>query len=86
MQVRQLKLENATDLDIWEFAKANGYTIVTFDADFYDFSQFYSQPPKIIWFRFGNTSTDNLAAILLNNLKIINQFINDDGLACLQII
>ena len=86
MQVRQLKLENATDLDIWEFAKANGYTIVTFDADFYDFSQFYGQPPKIIWFWFGNISTDNLAAILLNNLKIINQFINDDGLACLQII
>jgi predicted nuclease of predicted toxin-antitoxin system len=35
-QVRELNLENATDKEIWEYAKENGFTIVTFDADFYD--------------------------------------------------
>lgn len=84
-QVRDLKLENATDLEIWQFAKGNGYTIVTFDADFYNFSQFYGAPPKIIWLRFGNTSTDNLAAILLASLDTITQFINASDLACLQL-
>jgi len=33
-QVRLLGLENAKDLEIWEYAKFNGYTIVTFDTDF----------------------------------------------------
>ena len=35
-QVRLLGLENARDLEIWEYAKQNNYTIVTFDADFYE--------------------------------------------------
>ena len=37
-QVRMQRLEDASDKEIWEFAKENEYTILTFDADFYDFS------------------------------------------------
>jgi predicted nuclease of predicted toxin-antitoxin system len=32
-QVRQLEIENYSELEIWKFAKDNGFTIVTFDAD-----------------------------------------------------
>ena len=35
-QVRTLGLENAKDIEIWNYARENGYTIVTFDTDFYD--------------------------------------------------
>ena len=35
-QIRELGLENSTDREIWEYAKREGYTIVTFDSDFYD--------------------------------------------------
>ncbi len=35
-QVREVGLENATDKEIWEYAKVNDYVIVTFDSDFYD--------------------------------------------------
>ena len=35
-QVRLLGLENSNDIDIWEFAKAHDFNIVTFDTDFYD--------------------------------------------------
>ena len=31
-QVRLLGLENSTDIEIWDFAKANDYTIITFDT------------------------------------------------------
>jgi len=37
-QARSLGLEDSSDAEIWNFAKDNGYTIVTFDSDFYDFS------------------------------------------------
>lgn len=84
-QVRQIGLENATDLEIWHHAKTHGYTVVTFDADFYDFSQFYGCPPKIIWLKFGNTTTTKLADIIINNLITIDDFINNDVLACLKL-
>ena len=48
-QVRELGLENSTDLEIWNFAQKEGYTIVTFDSDFYDLSLIKGFPPKILW-------------------------------------
>lgn len=47
-QVRELNLENKSDIEIWNFAKQNNYSIVTFDADFYDLVTLYGHPPKII--------------------------------------
>ncbi len=35
-QVRELGLEDISDIGIWNFAKTNGFVIVTFDADFAD--------------------------------------------------
>lgn len=35
-QVKELGLENTTDLQIWEYARLNYFTIVTFDADFFE--------------------------------------------------
>jgi predicted nuclease of predicted toxin-antitoxin system len=40
-----------SDKEIWEFAKMHNLVIVTFDADFYDFSVIWGHPPKIIWIR-----------------------------------
>ena len=56
-QVRLLGLENSTDFEIWDFAKTNEFTIITFDTDFYDISLIKGTPPKIVWLRIGNTST-----------------------------
>jgi len=87
-QVRLLGLENSTDFEIWDFAKANSYTIITFDTDFYDISLIKGTPPKIIWLRFGNTSTTQLASCIRSNLELIKEFIQNadyKDLACLEI-
>jgi predicted nuclease of predicted toxin-antitoxin system len=87
-QVRLLGLENTRDAEIWEYAKSNNFTIVTFDTDFYDLSLIKGTPPKIIWLRIGNTSTISLIECLRLNLGLIREFIqNDDykNLACLEI-
>ncbi|MGM0566708.1 MAG: DUF5615 family PIN-like protein [Bacteroidota bacterium] len=87
-QVRQLGLENATDLEIWSYAKKYDFTIVTFDSDFCDISNLKGFPPKIIWLRFGNTTTDKLAEILSIKAESIKAFINspeNKELACLEV-
>lgn len=87
-QVRELRIENFSDLEIWKFAKENDYTIVTFDADFYDLANLKGHPPKIIWLRFGNTKTDFLAEVLNSRNLIIKDFILSKEyaeIACLEI-
>jgi predicted nuclease of predicted toxin-antitoxin system len=87
-QVRELGIENYSDLEIWKFAKVKEYTIETFDGDFYDLSNFRGFPPKIIWLRFGNTKTDFIANIINSKHSIINDFINAfeySEIACLEI-
>lgn len=87
-QVRQLGLEDFSDRKIWEFAKLNDYTIVSFDADFYDLASLYGCPPKIIWLRFGNSTTIYIAHVLNSKISEIADFIeNSDykAVACLQL-
>ena len=84
-QVRELRLEEKADLEIWRFAKLKGYTIVTFDADFYDFSNLYGHPPKIIWLRTGNTTTLYIANLLIQKEDTINTFLSDEEISCLEV-
>lgn len=87
-QVRLEGLENKSDWNMWEFAKINEFTIVTFDTDFYDLSLIRGIPPKIIWLRFGNTSTSHLIDKLILCSELIKEFIcNNDyiELGCLEI-
>lgn len=87
-QVRQLGLENFSDKRIWEYAKQNSYTIVSFDADFYDLVNLYGCPPKILWLHFGNSTTLNIAHVLNTKIDKITDFIENpdyESVACLQL-
>ena len=74
-----------TDLMIWQFAKTNNYTIVTFDEDFSELQNLYSFPPKIIWMRTGNVSTSEIAAILSKLETEIFKFLDDKELGVYEI-
>jgi predicted nuclease of predicted toxin-antitoxin system len=87
-QVRLLGLENASDMQIWEYAKDNKYCIVTFDADFFNISSLEGHPPKIIWLRTGNATTAELEKILTSHHEIISDFIKNpiyNDITCLEI-
>jgi predicted nuclease of predicted toxin-antitoxin system len=75
-QVRVKELENSTDKEIWEFARVNDFTIVTFDIDFYDFSVIWGAPPKIIWIRSLDQTTDAIANLILKHKETILELIN----------
>jgi predicted nuclease of predicted toxin-antitoxin system len=87
-QLRELQLENFTDLQIWEYARDNDYAIVTFDADFFDLSNLFGHPPKIIWLRTGNRKTNALAELICSKSEIIKEFITNkyyEDIACIEI-
>lgn len=84
-QVRELDLENIEDSTIWDFAKANGYSIVTFDSDYFDLCNVRGFPPKIIWLRMGNTQTEELANVLIKNHQLIQNFIASSDYGCLEL-
>ncbi|MDR2462261.1 MAG: DUF5615 family PIN-like protein, partial [Verrucomicrobiales bacterium] len=67
------------------YAKAHGFTIVTFDADFYDLSLLNGHPPKIVWLRTGNLTTAEFATCLAANGEKIAAFVDEPEQACLEI-
>lgn len=86
--ISNVQLLNATDIEIWEYAKSENYTIVTFDADFSDFGLLYGCPPKIIWIRKGNLTTHKIIELLEEKHLLIRDFITNpekDKLACLEL-
>lgn len=85
ISVRELGYDNPHDFDIWNFAKSNNFSIVTFDSDFIDISNLRGFPPKIIWLRIGNTSTANLAERIRTEKSNIVDFLNSSENAFLEI-
>ncbi len=57
-----------TDAAIFEYAKVNEFTIVTFDEDFNDLQSLRGFPPKVIWLRMGNSSTLSVLHKLSENI------------------
>lgn len=77
-------LINASDYEIWEYAKLHQFIIVTQDSDFNDIFLLKGFPPKIIWFRTGNLRTDELDLILRNQQTEIQDFCNNNDFGCLE--
>jgi predicted nuclease of predicted toxin-antitoxin system len=61
----------APDTQIWDYAKENGYIIVTQDSDFLHFLNAKGYPPKIVLLRTGNISTKEAEEILLQSKQSI---------------
>lgn len=84
-QVRHVGLEDSSDKKIWEYAKEHHFSIVTFDADFYDISLINGCPPKIIWLRGGNMTTTEIATLIDSFFETISEFLINTEQACLEI-
>ena len=82
--VRILGLDQAGDRAIWEYAKANGFTIVSQDADFAEMAALLPPLPKVIWLRAGNQPTATIATLLRHRADLIIALETDDTV-CLEI-
>ncbi len=85
--VKFVGLSDAEDYEIWEYAKQNEYTIVTFDADFYEIQNMRGSPPKLFWLRFGNTTRREFMDFFVQNIETIREFCDaeePDTFNCLE--
>ena len=62
--VRECGLLGQPDEDVWEYARANGFTIVSKDSDFHQRSLLYGHPPKLVWLRIGNCTSQQLNQLI----------------------
>lgn len=72
LHLRDCGLKGATDEEIWEYARDNGFAIVSKDSDFYQRSLFYGHPPKFIWLRIGNCTRNDLVVLLTTHQQDIH--------------
>lgn len=64
--VLDLELDTATDREIWNYAGANGFTIMSKDSDFRQLAFLLGPPPKAVWIRAGNATTVEILTLLLD--------------------
>ena len=69
-----LGMDQEDDRQIWQYAIQNKFTIVTRDSDYNDLSLIYGFPPKVIWIRRGNCSTQTIEKILRSTNLAIQEF------------
>lgn len=84
-QVALAGLDRSEDRVIWDYARQNGYIIVTRDADFEELSTLLDQPPQIIWIRLPNQSKTVVLNLLTANRDMIAQALEEDHLACVEL-
>lgn len=85
-QVALIGLEQVDDKIIRQYAIDHDYVITTKDADFYEMTMVYGQPPKIIWLKMGNQSKSATIKTLLDNQFIIEQVLIIDEKDCVEIL
>jgi len=85
LHVKSVGLNDCDDIIIWQYAKQNSFTVVTFDADFFDLSILNGFPPKIIWLRTGNLATSEIAELIILNYAEIVSFVDNHEQSCLEI-
>ncbi|MEN2400511.1 DUF5615 family PIN-like protein [Flavobacterium sp. MC2016-06] len=75
----------AKDIEIWEFAKQNQFTILTHDDDFEKLLLLKGAPPKVIILKTFNKNTKEIAELLISKKEIIESFVSNKELMILEI-
>lgn len=86
LHVAQVGLDRASALAVWEYARIHDCALVTKDADFNDLSVLRGFPPKVLWLRLGNCTTDDIEQMLRRAHPEIVAFLSDPHLGVLELV
>jgi len=84
-QVVLLGLESASDIEIWQYAQANDFVIVSRDSDFQERSLVAGHPPQVVWLKIPNRSKTVVLNILLEHHAEIEKALLQENSACVEI-
>ena len=84
-QVVLVGLEAADDVQVWQYAKANDFVIVTQDADFEELSLVKGHPPNVIWIKTTHPSRSTILKILLDQQPLIHEVLINQNQGCIEI-
>ena len=79
-------LGQASDAEVWQFAKLHGFVVVTKDDDFTALSSLYGRPPCLVKLSVGNCSNDQVAQILLSRCEQVEVQFADPGVSMVELI
>ncbi|MFN5513948.1 MAG: DUF5615 family PIN-like protein [Cyanobacteriota bacterium] len=83
--VYTIGLDEADDRKVWDYAQRHDFIIVTRDSDYNELLTFRGFPPKVIWVRRGNCSTNEVEFILRTHAANIQTLTNDPTLGILTL-
>jgi predicted nuclease of predicted toxin-antitoxin system len=75
--VRALGLHESSDETIWRYARDHDFIIVSKDTDMLDLCVLRGAPPKLIWLRIENCSTNVVEDVLLRNWQSVAALADD---------
>jgi predicted nuclease of predicted toxin-antitoxin system len=83
--VRNIGMMAASDTSVWDYAKTEGFVIVSKDTDMHDLSLVLGLPPKVVWVRLGNCSTRQVEQLLRQDFEAIKMFGSNDEVSLLAL-
>jgi predicted nuclease of predicted toxin-antitoxin system len=78
LHVRLLGAGGAVDSVVWELARERDCLLVTKDEDFHRLSVLRGAPPKVVWVRLGNCTTQAVADLLRQHHEALRRFAEQD--------
>ncbi len=81
--VQSAGLDRASDDQVWEHARANGFGIVSKNEDYNNLSVVRGSPPKVIWLQLGNYTTARVEAAFRARLSDLEAFEKDPAVGTL---
>ena len=72
--VTSVGLRGTEDRHIWEYARREGFAIVSKDTDFRERSYVEGAPPKVVWLDVGNAGTNAIEGLLRGEHERLERF------------
>lgn len=69
-------LERANDAAIWDYARRNGLALLSKDDDMRALVEAHGAPPRLVWLRLGNVTTQQIVQALRLNADAIRSFLS----------
>ena len=85
IHVRDVGLSSADDEEVWAYAVSEGFVIISKDADFHQRSFLFGAPPKVVWIRPGDCSTEDVGTLLRTHYQDLQDFEENEEAAFLAL-